>query len=82
MWLFGRACHNGDSPKVGWPPVYLARAHTHFPQALAALRQRFSSPDASPDEDTLKWYLRDRYFDVEEAEQKLRSMLKWRKAFQ
>ncbi|KAG2449598.1 hypothetical protein HYH02_005131 [Chlamydomonas schloesseri] len=30
----------------------------------------------------MKWYLRDRYFDPEEAEQKLRSMLKWRQAFQ
>ncbi|EFJ41850.1 hypothetical protein VOLCADRAFT_67793, partial [Volvox carteri f. nagariensis] len=34
------------------------------------------------DEATLKWYLRDRYFDVDEAEQKLRSMLKWRQSFQ
>ncbi len=27
------------------------------------------------------WYLRDRRFDVREAEAKLRSMLQWRRAF-
>jgi hypothetical protein len=27
------------------------------------------------------WYLRDRYFDVVEAEQKLRAMMKWRAGF-
>jgi len=33
------------------------------------------------DESTLQWYLRDRYFDVEEADQKLSKMLHFRKAF-
>ncbi|MEW5297860.1 MAG: hypothetical protein WDW36_001039 [Sanguina aurantia] len=50
---------------------------------LKQLQQRFvggSSP--APDEETLKWYLRDRYFDVTEAEEKLRSMLRWRSDFQ
>ncbi|GLC47000.1 hypothetical protein PLESTB_001656000 [Pleodorina starrii] len=50
--------------------------------ALAELQKRFSADAAPPDEATMKWYLRDRYFDVEEAEQKLRSMLKWRQTFQ
>ncbi|MEW5315638.1 MAG: hypothetical protein WDW38_007052 [Sanguina aurantia] len=52
-------------------------------QTLKQLQQRFvggSSP--APDEETLKWYLRDRYFDVTEAEEKLRSMLRWRSDFQ
>jgi hypothetical protein len=34
-----------------------------------------------PDETTLRWYLRDRYFDVEEAQQKLTDMLQWRSQF-
>ncbi|GIL66802.1 hypothetical protein Vafri_20305 [Volvox africanus] len=50
--------------------------------ALVELKQRFYKESAPPDEATLKWYLRDRYFDVDEAEQKLRSMLGWRKTFQ
>ncbi|GFR44643.1 hypothetical protein Agub_g5932 [Astrephomene gubernaculifera] len=50
--------------------------------ALASLKQRFSDDLLPPDEATLKWYLRDRYFDVNEAEQKLRGMLKWRRSFQ
>ena len=29
-----------------------------------------------------RWYLRDRYFDVDEAEAKLTKMLKWRQDFQ
>ncbi|KAJ9519999.1 hypothetical protein QJQ45_014725 [Haematococcus lacustris] len=33
-------------------------------------------------DETLQWYLRDRYFDVDEAEQKLRRMLAWREDFQ
>ncbi|KIZ00867.1 Phosphatidylinositol transfer protein CSR1 [Monoraphidium neglectum] len=48
-------------------------------QALAELRERMQrSPLGCPDDETLKWYLRDRYFKVEDAEAKLTSMLKWR----
>lgn len=54
-------------------------------QALQALRARFTGGGASgrgaPPDEVLRWYLRDRYFDVEEAEQKLRSMLRWQKSF-
>lgn len=50
-------------------------------QALQALRQRFS-PAEVPDDATLQWYLRDRYFDPDEAEGKLRKMLRWRSGFQ
>jgi hypothetical protein len=51
-------------------------------QALQELEQRFASEANPPDAETLKWYLRDRYFDVEEAEIKLRSTLRWRQSFQ
>eukprot|EP00798_Chlamydomonas_sp_ICE-L_P025636 gene25636-11294_t len=54
--------------------------------ALEQLRERLSSKpalkDVVPCDDTLRWYLRDRYFDVPEAEQKLISMLSWKKDFQ
>jgi hypothetical protein len=30
----------------------------------------------------IRWYLRDRYFDVEEAEEKLTKMQRWKKDFQ
>jgi hypothetical protein len=47
--------------------------------ALDELRARFaaSAPTPPPDE-LLRWYLRDRYFSVDDAERKLRSMLDWR----
>ncbi|KAI8470161.1 MAG: CRAL-TRIO domain-containing protein [Monoraphidium minutum] len=49
-------------------------------QALAELRGRMQEcPLGCPDDETLKWYLRDRYFIVEDAETKLTSMLRWRK---
>lgn len=53
-------------------------------KALSELRSRFAASSSlpCPDDDTLRWYLRDRYFDVDEAESKLRSMLRWRKTFQ
>ncbi len=35
-----------------------------------------------PDEDTLKWFLRDRKLDADEAADKLTNMLKWRQDFQ
>eukprot|EP00877_Chromochloris_zofingiensis_P000680 jgi/Chrzof1/10612/Cz05g05060.t1_CPSFL1 len=51
-------------------------------QALQHLRQRLSScPYPCPDDSTLRWYLRDRYFDPVEAEQKLVSMLRWKQYF-
>ncbi|KAF8062701.1 SPAC3H8.02 [Scenedesmus sp. PABB004] len=51
-------------------------------QALEQLTARMSAGGAEcPDADTLRWYLRDRYFDVAEAEQKLRATLAWRTAF-
>ncbi|WIA20830.1 hypothetical protein OEZ85_005183 [Tetradesmus obliquus] len=51
-------------------------------QALEQLRTRMSeNGQECPNEDTLKWYLRDRYFDVDEAEEKLAATLKWRHAF-
>ncbi len=48
-------------------------------QALYQLQQRLrTSPYGLPDQDTLKWFLRDRKFDVAEAESKLTRMLAWR----
>lgn len=54
--------------------------HTTLPaQALYQLQQRLrNSPYGQPDQDTLKWFLRDRKFDVAEAESKLTRMLAWR----
>lgn len=55
-------------------------------KALQQLRERLSSSPATksmvPDDEVLRWYLRDRYFDVKEAEEKLSSMLSWKKDFQ
>jgi hypothetical protein len=52
-------------------------------QALVALRARLatSQQQQPPDDELLKWYLRDRYFDVDEAEQKLRTLLRWQRDF-
>ncbi|KAK9822546.1 hypothetical protein WJX74_003681 [Apatococcus lobatus] len=50
--------------------------------ALAELQRRLqSSPYGNQDEGLLKWYLRDRSFNVEKAEKKLTSMLKWRASY-
>jgi hypothetical protein len=38
-------------------------------------------PDAASDEGTLRWFLQDRKMDVEEAEEKLLKMLRWRREF-
>jgi hypothetical protein len=60
--------------------------------ALDELRARFSSaaapggeedgssagPPPPPADELLRWYLRDRYYSVDNAERKLRSMLEWR----
>ena len=48
-------------------------------KALAELRARMEAGQyGSPGDELLKWYLRDRYFSVEDAEEKLTSMLRWR----
>lgn len=48
-------------------------------KALEQLQQQMASCEYGvPDTETLKWFLRDRKFDVEEAERKLTSMLRWR----
>ncbi|GBF87868.1 motile sperm domain-containing protein [Raphidocelis subcapitata] len=50
-------------------------------QALEDLRARMEAGQyGSPGDDLLKWYLRDRYFIVDDAEEKLTSMLRWREA--
>ncbi|KAI3432274.1 hypothetical protein D9Q98_003834 [Chlorella vulgaris] len=52
--------------------------------ALEALKQRMAAslyPDAASDEGTLRWFLQDRKMDVEEAEEKLLKMLRWRREF-
>jgi hypothetical protein len=38
-----------------------------------------AGPHGAPDDALLQWYLRDRYFDVGDAEAKLTSMLNWRR---
>ena len=52
-------------------------------QALSQLRSRIAARWGinTVSEDLLQWYLRDRYFDVDEAENKLSSMLRWRQSF-
>lgn len=47
------------------------------------LRQRMAaSPYAEQvEEDQMRWFLLDRKLDVEEAEQKLTRMLRWRREF-
>jgi hypothetical protein len=53
--------------------------HNQHRKALEDLRARMSgSPLGCPDDDLLRWYLRDRYFKVDAAEEKLASMLMWR----
>ncbi|KAI7841007.1 hypothetical protein COHA_005235 [Chlorella ohadii] len=53
-------------------------------EALEVLRQRLAAspyPEAAEDEATLRWFLQDRKLDVEEAEEKLIKMLRWRREF-
>lgn len=51
-------------------------------QALSELQRRLQScPHGQGDEETQKWFLRDRKLDVGEAEQKLTDMLRWRQEF-
>jgi hypothetical protein len=51
-------------------------------QALKALKARFaSSPLGVPTDDEAQWFLRDRSFDVDEAYDKLRTCLLWRRDF-
>ncbi|GAX79298.1 hypothetical protein CEUSTIGMA_g6739.t1 [Chlamydomonas eustigma] len=86
-------CKGTESSQIrsnGPPPGLLPEpwiGSTDQLEALDSLRNRISIAAielkvTEPAEETLKWYLRDRYFDVEEAEQKLKNMLKWRKEFQ
>lgn len=61
--------------------VWRGGASSH-PQALSKLKGKLEKgPYGAPDDDTIRWYLRDRYFDVPEAEAKLTSMLRWRREF-
>ena len=81
-------CHHCPRhPRVAQQHPHLNFNEAHFrilmllpsAQALQQLRQRLGA--SAPEDGTLMWYLRDRYFDVEEAEQKLRAMMKWRAGF-
>ena len=52
-------------------------------QALEQLKEKMTTCSyGQPDEETQKWFLRDRKLDVNEAAQKLTDMLKWRRDFQ
>lgn len=52
-------------------------------QALRQLQDKMNkSVYGQPNEDTLKWFLRDRKLDADEAADKLTNMLKWRQDFQ
>lgn len=52
-------------------------------QALEQLKEKMTACSyGQPDEETQKWFLRDRKLDVNEAAQKLTDMLKWRQDFQ
>lgn len=51
-------------------------------QALKQLQDKMSHcAYGQSDEETQKWFLRDRKLEVEEAAQKLTNMLKWRQEF-
>ena len=51
-------------------------------QALAQLQQRFQGfRFGEPTEEEAQWFLRDRSFDVDEAEEKLATCLRWRAEF-
>lgn len=51
-------------------------------QALAALQRRFTGfRYGEPTADEAAWFLRDRNFDVAEAEEKLATCLRWRAEF-
>jgi hypothetical protein len=83
-----RALPQSQSAPAPQPPVpgLAAQPWLGTPEqdaALEELRARFSSASASspaqpPADELLRWYLRDRYFSVDDAERKLRSMLEWR----
>lgn len=46
------------------------------------MQQRMAAePYELPDERTLRWFLLDRKLDVDEAQQKLVAMLRWRREF-
>lgn len=48
-------------------------------QALERLKEQTQNfPGGQPDEDMLRWFLRDRSLDVEEAVEKLRKVTAWR----
>lgn len=52
--------------------------------ALQELQYRMAAspyPDVAADEGTLRWFLQDRKLDVDEAEEKLIKMLRWRREF-
>ncbi|KAL3150914.1 hypothetical protein ABBQ32_000665 [Trebouxia sp. C0010 RCD-2024] len=52
-------------------------------KALKHLQDKMATCSyGQPDEDTQKWFLRDRKLDADEAAQKLTDMLKWRQDFQ
>jgi hypothetical protein len=52
--------------------------------ALAELKRRMAAspyPEAADNDDTLQWFLRDRKMDVDDSEEKLLKMLRWRREF-
>lgn len=60
-----------------------SRLHSRILQALKQLKDKMTTCSyGQPDEETQKWFLRDRKLDVDEAAQKLTDMLKWRRDFQ
>lgn len=59
------------------------QVHSDNLQALGQLKEKMTTCSyGQPDEETQKWFLRDRKLDVNEAAQKLTDMLKWRRDFQ
>jgi len=51
----------------------------HLLQGVAELKERLSDTKAT--ERDIKWFLRDRRYDVDAADTKIRKMLEWRKDF-
>jgi len=68
----------GRSNKADFPP---APPGVDRGAAREELKRRLSgAKDLHVDEQTIEWYLKDRRYDVEEAEGKIRDTYKWRKS--
>ena len=71
----------GQSSKIETPKELLITPWTGSPsqlKALSTLNNRLSNSPYALDQDTVRWFLRDREFDPVEAEEKIVKTAKWR----